>query len=162
MNHLRLELVEQLPQTILERQSPVSTHDNDASATDATLNDQLAQLRRRAPTRHSIKSLTGRKALSKQNSTNEIMFGFKRSNKTKRKLTKTPAIQTNASIESKILYNVPSVSQIAPLPENKSHGILPVLSLDGRDSSDIIQSNDQLEVNTEKNDHSNGHQPVGE
>jgi len=90
------------------------------------------------------------------------MFGFQRSNKTKRKLTKTPAIQINSPVETKILHNIPSISQIAPLPETKSHGILPVLSLDGRDSPNITQSDDQLSLNTEKTKNSNGHQPVGE
>jgi len=90
------------------------------------------------------------------------MFSFQRSNKTKRKLTKTPAIQINSPVETKILHNIPSISQIAPLPENKSHGILPVLSLDGRDSPNLTQSDVQLSLNTEKTKNSNGHQPVGQ
>ncbi len=90
------------------------------------------------------------------------MFRLKSSSRNKRKLTKTPAIQLNPSDEAKILYNIPSISQIAPLPETKSHGILPVLSLDGRDSPNITQSDDQLSLNTEKTKNSNGHQPVGE
>lgn len=68
------------------------------------------------------------------------MFGFKRSSKSSRKSAKTtppPMIKSN---ENKILYNVPSVSQIAPLPQNKSHGTLPVLSLDGRDAPNPMQS----------------------
>jgi hypothetical protein len=76
MNPLRSELIEQHPRTISERQSSVVTtndqHDEDKFGAVSTLNDQQAQLRRRAPTRHSIKSLTGRKSLSKQNSTNEV------------------------------------------------------------------------------------------
>ena len=78
------------------------------------------------------------------------MFGIKVSNKNKRKLIKTPAIQMNSSIEGKILHNVPSVSQIAPLPETKSHGILPVLSFDGRDSPDFINAEDDLSFETGK------------
>jgi len=90
------------------------------------------------------------------------MFGLKISSKNKRKLTKIPAIQTNTSHETKVLYNVPSVSQIAPLPENKSHGILPVLSLDGRDSPDLLSFDDDLSSKTDKTKNSNDHQPVGE
>jgi hypothetical protein len=84
------------------------------------------------------------------------MSGLKNSSKNKRKLTKTPAIQMNSN-DVKLLYNIPSVSQIAPLPENKSHGILPVLSLDGRDSPNSIQCDDELSSNIEKTN-----QPVGE
>jgi hypothetical protein len=78
MNRLRSELVEQLPQTILKRQSPViTTHkqddDDDTFVTNTSVHDQQAHIRRRVPTRHSIKSLTGRKKLSKQNSTNEVI-----------------------------------------------------------------------------------------
>jgi hypothetical protein len=89
------------------------------------------------------------------------MFGFKRSTKPKRKLTKSPAIQANSSIDTKVLYNIPSVSQIAPLPENKSHGILPILSLDGRDMPDIISSDDPSVPTPEPTDLPNSHQPVG-
>ena len=84
MNHLRSEAVHELPQIILEeqqqrrqQQSSVvnisgNQHDVDSFQTDSLQDDQQAQIRRRAPTRHSIKSLTGRKALSKQNSANEV------------------------------------------------------------------------------------------
>lgn len=90
----------------------------------------------------------------------ENMFGLKSTSKNKRKLTKTPAIQMNITNEPKILYNIPSVSQIAPLPENKSHGILPVLSFDVRDSPNFIQcDDDDLSSDTEK---TNNHRPVGE
>jgi hypothetical protein len=75
--------VEQLPQTVIGRQSRVSTNnhqhdddDDDTFLTDTTLNDHQAHIRRRAPTRHSIKSLTGRKTLTKQNSTNEVSIFF--------------------------------------------------------------------------------------
>lgn len=67
------------------------------------------------------------------------MFRFKSSSKNKRKGTipsPTPAVQN--STDAKMLYNIPSVSQIAPLPQNKSHGILPVLSMDGRDTFSSI------------------------
>jgi hypothetical protein len=85
MNPLRPDLVEELPQTVIGRQSRVSTNnhqhdddddDDDTFLTDTTLNDHQAHIRRRAPTRHSIKSLTGRKTLSKQNSTNEVSICF--------------------------------------------------------------------------------------
>jgi hypothetical protein len=76
MNPLRSELVEQLPQTVIGRQSRVSTNnhqhdddDDDTFLTDTTLNDHQAHIRRRAPTRHSIKSLSGRKTLTRQTST---------------------------------------------------------------------------------------------
>jgi hypothetical protein len=76
MNRLRSELDDQLPRTVPECQSPVlntdNQHDDDTFGTTSTINDHQAQMRRRAPTRHSIKSLTGRKTLSKQNSTNEV------------------------------------------------------------------------------------------
>ena len=72
MNRLRSELVDQLPQTVVERQAPVLIDSNDTFSSTTTLNDHQAQMRRRAPTRHSIKSLTGRKTLAKQNSTNEV------------------------------------------------------------------------------------------
>jgi hypothetical protein len=82
------------------------------------------------------------------------MFGLKSSSKNKRKLTKIPAIQMNLANDAKILYHVPSISQIAPLPENKSHGNLPILSFDGRDSLDFIPTDDELSSNTEKTNHS--------
>ena len=50
--------------------------DDDLFVTDPTHNDHQAQIRRRAPTRHSIKSLTGRKTLSKQNSINEVIVSI--------------------------------------------------------------------------------------
>lgn len=75
MNRLRSKVAEQLPQTVVERQTNnhLDTNDNDDIFTAETSdNDHQANIRRRAPTRHSIKSLTGRKTLSKQNSTNEV------------------------------------------------------------------------------------------
>jgi len=97
------------------------------------------------------------------------MFGFKGSSKSKRKSSKntttaTPSPTIPTSNDTKPLYNVPSVSQIAPLPQNKSHGILPVLSLDGRDAPNVMQSEtseNDLTLNATSNNE-NGRQPVGE
>jgi hypothetical protein len=96
------------------------------------------------------------------------MFGFKNSSKSKRKSSKnttTPPPTITASNETKPIYNVPSVSQIAPLPQNKSHGILPVLSLDGRDAPNIMQSEtseSDLTLHTTTANNENARQPVGE
>lgn len=68
------------------------------------------------------------------------MFPFKSSSKNKRKSAKTTPATIHTSNDPKLLPNVPSVSQIAPLPANKSHSILPVLSLDGRDAPNPMQS----------------------
>ncbi|CAF1544211.1 unnamed protein product [Rotaria magnacalcarata] len=87
------------------------------------------------------------------------MFALNKSSKNKRKSNKYPRKQSNSLNETKILYNIPSVSQIAPLPEVQSHGILPVLSLDRRDSSNTAESDDVFSLNT---DVSNDHQLVGE
>ncbi|CAF3652491.1 unnamed protein product [Adineta steineri] len=133
MNRLRTEAVEQLQPVMSEHQPLTSANDNgddDIFLDDETNDDRQAHIRRRAPTRHSIKSLTGRKTASKQTPTTE----------SKRKPTKNAPSPINTSSETKMLYNVPSVSQIAPLPQNKSHGTLPVLSLDGRDAPNPMQS----------------------
>ena len=65
-----------------------------------------------------------------------------------------------------MLYNVPSVSQIAPLPQNKSHGTLPVLSLDGRDAPHAMQSEtSETDLTSSNGSNANAesdHQPVGE
>ena len=93
------------------------------------------------------------------------MFRFKNSSKHKSKSTKTTTTPITSSNETKTLYNVPSVSQIAPLPENKSHGMLPVLSLDGRDAPNPMQSEtseNELSPNTTTSNNENGRQPVGE
>jgi hypothetical protein len=76
MNRLRSKIVEQLPNTVLERQSSALINDDDDETfvTNTTDNDHQAHMRRRAPTRHSIKSLTGRKTSVKKNSTNEVIF----------------------------------------------------------------------------------------
>lgn len=41
---------------------------------------------------------------------------------------------------------VPSVSQIAPLPENNSHGQLPMLSIDGRTMAGEMPDQTRLSV----------------
>lgn len=48
-----------------------STNQRTFSLDSKTDEDQV-QIHRRVPTRHSIKSLTGRKTLNKQNSINEV------------------------------------------------------------------------------------------
>ncbi|CAF3831911.1 unnamed protein product [Rotaria magnacalcarata] len=152
MSRLRSEHAEELPQTVLQEESPVLTNTNqldNTSETHPTVNDHQASLRRRAPTRHSIKSLTSRKSPKRGS--------IKESSKNKRKSNKYPRKQSNSLNETKILYNIPSVSQIAPLPEVQSHGILPVLSLDRRDSSNTAESDDVFSLNT---DVSNDHQLV--
>jgi hypothetical protein len=91
------------------------------------------------------------------------MFGFK--SKNKRKPTKNTTTPINTSNETKILHNVPSVSQIAPLPQNISHGMLPVLSLDGRDAPNPIQSEaseSDLTSHITTSNNETARQPVGE
>ncbi len=93
------------------------------------------------------------------------MFGFKGAGKNKRKSTKNPQSPISTSNEIKPLYNVPSVSQIAPLPQNQSHSILPVLSLDGRDAPNTMQSEtseNDLTSNITASNNENNRQPVGE
>ena len=92
------------------------------------------------------------------------MFGFKSSSK-KRKSPKITTTTSNTSSEPKILHNIPSVSQIAPLPQNKSHGTLPVLSYDGRDAPNALRSETSegdLTANTTTPNTESGRQPVGE
>jgi hypothetical protein len=76
MNRSQAEEVKQHPQTIPERQISGSTNNNrdddDKFSKEETNDDHQAHIRRRAPTRHSIKSLTGRKTLTKQSSTTEV------------------------------------------------------------------------------------------
>jgi hypothetical protein len=92
------------------------------------------------------------------------MFGFKSSSKSKRKQSKNPPTPINTSNETRFLHNVPSVSQIAPIPQNKSQSTLPVLSLDGRDIPNLMQSEisdgDSTSNTTITNNESN-RQPVG-
>ncbi len=76
MSHLQSGEKKQLPRIVTEYQTSNSTNnhedDDDAFIKNETIDDQQAQIRRRAPTRHSIKSLTGRKTLSRQTSTTEV------------------------------------------------------------------------------------------
>ena len=95
-----------------------------------------------------------------------IMFRFKSSNKNKRKPARTsPTPISNTQADPKLLYNIPSVSQIAPLPQNKSHGILPVLSMDGRDAPNPMQlegsDHEQSPSDNSKDDADSTRQPVG-
>jgi hypothetical protein len=73
MNNLpRGEVKQQLSQS----QTSSATNDNDDDdeifLPDETNDDDQARIRRRAPTRHSIKSLTGRKTVVKQSSSTEV------------------------------------------------------------------------------------------
>ncbi|UJR27569.1 hypothetical protein I4U23_008850 [Adineta vaga] len=148
MNRLRNESVEESQRLVSKRQSAKATNevgDDDIFLDDETNDDHQASIRRRAPTRHSIKSLSGRKTAAKQTATTSTTttttIGAATTTEASRKAAKNnPPPPINKSNENKILYNVPSVSQIAPLPQNKSHGILPVLSLDGRDAPNPMQS----------------------
>ena len=79
MNRLRSIQVEQLPQTVLQRQTANVTGtnlevDGETFRNNGTLDDHQAHIRRRAPTRHSIKSLTGRRTPSKQNPSSEVIL----------------------------------------------------------------------------------------
>ncbi|CAF3364548.1 unnamed protein product [Rotaria sp. Silwood1] len=152
MDPLQSEQPTQHSQTVIECQPSILINNNDIVTKTENNNDDQAEMRRRAPTRHSIKSLSGRKTLSKQASVNE----------SKRKSNKSPTTPINTSNETKFHY-VPSVSQIAPLPQNKSHGILPVLSLDGRDAPNPMQSdtseNDLTLNTTTTNNQSSSRQP---
>lgn len=58
------------PQTMLECQPSISNYDMDT--TNETNNEDQGRIRRRAPTRHSIKSLSSRKTLTKQASLTEV------------------------------------------------------------------------------------------
>lgn len=75
MNRLRsIQVEQQLPQ----RQPATLTGNNlevegETFGNNGTLDDHQAHIRRRAPTRHSIKSLTGRRTPSKQNSSTEVI-----------------------------------------------------------------------------------------
>ncbi len=100
------------------------------------------------------------------------MFKFKNSsNSSKRKSSgKGTTTPTNSNTppsgnsEMKIFPNVPSVSQIAPLPENQSHGMLPVLSREGRDEHppQLPSSENDRTANTTNSNTSNGRLSVGE
>ncbi|CAF2089412.1 unnamed protein product [Rotaria magnacalcarata] len=129
MNQLQSEHVEPIFQPMAEFQRLVSKDNDDIGRKNDGDNEQ-AEIRRWAPTRHSIKAVSTRKTLTKQTSLTE----------NKRKTAKNTTTSLSTSSETKHFPNVPSVSQIAPLPQNKSHSILPVLSLDGRDAPSSIQS----------------------
>ena len=81
MNRLQSEIVEQHRPTTFQEQSSTLTntidnkHDN-TFADSSMVDDHQARIRRRAPTRHSIKSLTGRRTVSKQNSIKEVSHRF--------------------------------------------------------------------------------------
>jgi hypothetical protein len=66
--------MKQLSKMISEHPTPSQTNDkggddDDIFTKDEVNDDQQAHIRRRAPTRHSIKSLSGRKTLTRQTST---------------------------------------------------------------------------------------------
>ena len=79
------------------------------------------------------------------------MFKSKHSSKTKLRLPN----------ETKPLYPIPSISQIAPLPEVASHGVLPVLSLDEHDIPKPMPLTHQLLPISDGTNHSTRHQSVG-
>ena len=76
MNRLTSDETKQLSQTVSKQPTRGSSNENgdddDIFIKTDTNDDQQAHIRRRAPTRHSIKSLTGRKTLTRQTSTNEV------------------------------------------------------------------------------------------
>jgi hypothetical protein len=61
--------MKQLSKMISERPTNDKGDDDDIFTKDEANDDQQAHIRRRAPTRHSIKSLSGRKTLTRQTST---------------------------------------------------------------------------------------------
>lgn len=75
MSRLRSDQIEQVPQTSIEKQSSAvinnDEHDNQF-VPNTTLSDLQANIRRRAPTRHSIKSLSRKSP--KQNSVKEVII----------------------------------------------------------------------------------------
>jgi len=75
MNRSQADEIKRHPKTVPERETLGSTNNNgdddDIFSKDETNDDHQAHIRRRAPTRHSIKSL-GRKTLTKQSSTTEV------------------------------------------------------------------------------------------
>ncbi|CAF2735891.1 unnamed protein product [Rotaria sp. Silwood2] len=71
MNPSQSQQIEQHSQTAIECQPSISINNNDIGRKTENNNDDQANIRRRAPTRHSIKSLPGRKTLSRQASVNE-------------------------------------------------------------------------------------------
>ncbi len=79
MNRLSSNAMKQLSQIDSEQPTPSSTNkkgDDDDTFTKNENDDQQAHIRRRAPTRHSIKSLSGRKTLTRQTSSTEVKSFF--------------------------------------------------------------------------------------
>ena len=92
------------------------------------------------------------------------MFNFKGTSKNKRKTSTKPSTPISPSNENKPIFNIPSVSHIPSLPQNKSHGILPVLSRDGRETLHPMESENSetdLTVNNTTSTSENDRQPVG-
>ena len=70
--------IQQRTQIVSERQNE-NRDDEEMLISNGNTDDQQAQIRRRAPTRHSIKSLSSRKSLNKQASITEVnLFLFSR------------------------------------------------------------------------------------
>ncbi len=69
MHRLQSNEMKQLSKMISERPTNDKGDDDDIFTKDEANDDQQAHIRRRAPTRHSIKSLSGRKTLTRQTST---------------------------------------------------------------------------------------------
>jgi len=76
MDRLLSEPVEKFQLAALEHPLSVSTNDNGDDDIFIANDDQQANIRRRAPTRHSIKSLSGRKPASKKSLTTEVNYSF--------------------------------------------------------------------------------------
>jgi len=76
MDRLLSEPVEKFQLAAVGHQLSVSTNDNGDDDIFIANDDQQAHIRRRAPTRHSIKSLTGRKPASKKSLTTEVNYSF--------------------------------------------------------------------------------------
>ncbi|CAF0764316.1 unnamed protein product [Didymodactylos carnosus] len=126
--------------------------DNDTFENDSSNERTIARQRRTAQHRYS----TRKKKSSTSTDTLyfnivSLMFPFKNKNKAGKTSKKEQQQQHQTSIaltttapnsghnnknqdeSQKILHNIPSVSQIAPIPTNQSSSVLPILSLDGRD-----------------------------
>lgn len=77
MDRLQAENIKQHPLQIANSShengnSHKNDDDDDIFVNDEPVDDDQARIRRRAPTRHSIKSLTGRKSLGKQTTNTEV------------------------------------------------------------------------------------------
>ena len=71
MNRLQSEDVDPISQPMAEFQ-PLAANDNDDIDRKNDRDNEQAKIRRRAPTRHSIKAAPARKILTKQTSLNEV------------------------------------------------------------------------------------------